>query len=93
MTPNWLKTAFVYDTDTCNEWCYYVSFISYNLCDFTANSKQKLFYCAKSCTSVEHSLIIRSFIKLLTECFLVSNSVLKLYMWGGERGCLWGSFH
>ncbi len=30
------------------------SFISYKLCDFTANTKQKLFYCAKPCTIMEH---------------------------------------
>ncbi len=33
-----------------NEWL----FISYKLCDFTANTKQTLFYCAKRCTNVEH---------------------------------------
>ncbi len=29
-------------------------FISYKLCDFTANTKQTLFDCAKPSTSVDH---------------------------------------
>ncbi len=36
------------------------SFISYKLCDFTANTKPKLFYCAKPCTIHCVTLIIRS---------------------------------
>ncbi len=29
-------------------------FILYNLCDFTANTKQTLFYCIDRCTSAEY---------------------------------------
>ncbi len=28
--------------------------ILYNLCDFTANTKQTLFYCIQPCTSMEY---------------------------------------